>query len=240
MLAAQRVLFANANLAKVPIYQAPSEEVKLAPERRFGLGYYPIAQAETIGKRRTLEHELIRSELLSKYALVDQGQRILVYTGGNNEEYFTKAFPAFLQILDKASQQEDLSNIIVVLQQHPGAKEKNLDRRLFEEWQVSGGPRLIVSEMNSDDAQVVADGILYYQTSMGPQFVIAGIPTIQVGHNTYEDILVKNNLCSTGTDASGFLKALEVKIVSNRETIEQGLGIRSDWADALERAIATP
>jgi|GEM_PF-544980 len=246
MLAAQGVLFANANLAKAPIYQAPSEEVMLAPERRIGLGYYPISQAEKIAKRRTSDHELIRSQLFSKYALIDQGQKVLVYAGGNNDEYFTKAFPAFLQFLAEASQQADLSNVIVVLQQHPGAKEKNIDTKLVQQWIDQVGrvrvPQFFVSELNSDDAQVVADGMLYYQTSMGPQFVLAGIPTIQVGHNTYEDILVKNNLCSTATDAYGLLNAIThlqqgVKVESDHETIERGLGISSDWADNLEHAI---
>ncbi len=246
MIAAQGVLFANANLAKAPIYQTPSEEVMLASERRFGLGYYPINQAEKIAKRRTSDHELVRAQFLSKHALVDQGQKILVYAGGNNDEYFTKAFPAFLQFLAEASQQADLSNVIVVLQQHPGAKEKNIDTNLVQQWlhQVGRGrvPAFFVSELSSDDAQVVADGMLYYQTSMGPQFILAGIPTIQVGHNTYEDILVKNNLCATATDAYGLLNAIThlqhgVKIESDQEAIKQGLGISSDWADNLEHAI---
>jgi hypothetical protein len=247
MLAAQGVLFANINLAKAPIYQAPFEEVMLVPERRIGLGYYPMSQAEKIAKRRSSDHALIRSQLLSKYALTDQGQKILVYAGGNNDEYFTKAFPAFLQFLIEASQQSDLSNVIVVLQQHPGAKEQNIDRKLVQQWIDQCGfwnaaPRLLVSELNSDDAQVVADGMLYYQTSMGPQFVLAGIPTIQVGHNTYEDVLVKNNLCATATDAYRLLNAIlhlqqGIKIEADHKTIERELGISPEWADNLEHAI---
>lgn len=246
MIAAQGVLFANANLVKAPIYQAPSQEVMLAPEKRFGLGYYPISQAEKIAKRRTSDHELVRAQFLSKHALTDQGQKILVYAGGNNDEYFTKAFPAFLQFLAEASQQTDLSNVIVVLQQHPGAKEKNIDTKLVQQWihQFGSGkvPAFFVSELSSDDSQVVADGMLYYQTSMGPQFVLAGIPTIQVGHNIYEDILVKNNLCATATDAYELLNSIThlqhgVKIESDHKTIEQGLGISSEWADNLEHAI---
>jgi len=249
MTAAQRVLFANANLVKTPIYEAPGQEVLLATEKRIGLGYYPISQAEKIAKRRASDHKQIRTQLFSKYSLQDQGEKVLVYAGGNNDEYFSKAFPAFLQFLGEAAKKTDLSNFVVVLQQHPGAKEKNLDTTLALQWldqqgQKTGVPRFFISELNSDDAQVVADGMLYYQTSMGPQFVLAGIPTIQVGHNIYEDILVKNALCSVAIDANEFLHAVthlqrDVEVESGYEAIKQGLGISSDWADRLEQAIKT-
>ena len=247
MLAAQGVLFANVNRVKTPLYQAPSQEIPLAPEKRIGLGYYPISQAEKIAKRRMSDQSQIRAQLFSKYSLTDRGQKILVYAGGNNDEYFSKALPAFLKFLSEASLQGDLSNFVVLLQQHPGAKEKNFDVKLVRQWleEHDGAvrvPQFFISEFNSDDAQVVADGMLYYQTSMGPQFVLAGIPTIQVGHNTYEDILVKNGLCSTVTDADGLVSVLarlqgNVLAESGNEAIMQGLGISSDWANRLEHAI---
>lgn len=190
---------------------------------------------------------MIRAQLFDKYSLVDQGQKVLVYAGGNNEEYFSKAFPAFLQFLAEASEQKDLSNFIVILQQHPGAKEKNIDMELVHDWihQYGQGdrvPKIFVSELNSEDSQIVADGMLYYQTSMGPQFVLAGIPTIQVGHNVYEDILVKNHLCSVATDVHGLLNAFAQlqqnrEIQSGYEAILDGLGINADWSDRLGHAI---
>lgn len=247
MLAAQGVLFANANLVKTPLYQAPSHEICLPLGKRIGLGYYPISQAEKIAKRRMSDQSQIRAQLFSKYSLTDRGQKVLVYAGGNNEEYFSKAFPAFLKFLSEASLQGDLSNFVVLLQQHPGAKEKNFDGELVRQWleQHSGAakiPQFFISELNSDEAQVVADGMLYYQTSMGPQFVLAGIPTIQAGHDTYEDILVKNGLCSTVTNGEGLMSALarlqkNIGVESGNEAILQGLGISSDWANRLRRAI---
>lgn len=247
MRVAQGVLFANANLVKTPLYQTPSQEVYLAPEKRIGLGYYPISQAEKIAKRRTSEQSHIRAQLFSKYSLVDRGQKVLVYVGGNNDAYFSKALPAFLQFLSEASLQRDLSDFVVLLQQHPGAKEKNRDVILVRQWleqrgQEAGVARFFISAFNVDDAQVVADGMLYYQTSLGPQFVLAEIPTIQVSHNTYEDILVKNQLCFTATDVSSLLTVLaclqsNVKVESSNEAIMQGLGISSDWARRLEDAI---
>ncbi len=132
------------------------------------------------------------------------------------------------------------------MQQHPGAKEKNLDANLVRQWQElhtqAGIPRILISQVSSDEAQIVADAMLYYQTSMGPQFVLAGIPTVQIGHNTYEDILVKNGLCPSVTDAVGFLNALtrlqkSAEKKSGHEAIYQGLGITSCWANQLEDAI---
>lgn len=246
MKAAQGVLFANANLATTPIYETPGQEVNLAPEKKIQLGYYPLGQAEKIAKRRS-DQSTIRAQLFSKHDVKEQGQKVLVYAGGNNEEYFSKAFPAFLQFLSEACLKEDLSNYVLLLQQHPGAKEKNIDGKLVRQWleQNKGkSPQIFISEMNSDDAQVLADGILYYQTSMGPQFVLAGIPTIQVGHNTYEDILVKNNLCSIATDKNSLLAAFaglqeNPSSESGNEIIFQGLGIRSNWAERLEKAISS-
>src|SRR3989338_5309178 len=219
MRAAQKVLFANANLVEEPLYQEPFREFYLPPQKKIGLGNYPIHQAEHIAQRRASEQSAIRAQLFSTYSLTDQGQKVLVYAGGNNEEYFSKALPVFLTFLQGASQQEDLSRFVVLLQQHPGAKEKNVD-----------------------DAQVVADGMLYYQTSMGPQFVLAGIPTIQVGHHTYEDILVKNRLCSIVTNVDSLKLALarlqeDPFVESGNEAIMQGLGIRPDWANRLECAM---
>lgn len=247
MLAAQGVLFANANLVKTPLYQTPSEEICLAPEKKIGLGYYPISQAEKIAKRRMVEQSQIRAQLFSKYSLTDQGQKVLVYAGGNNDDYFSKALPAFLKFINEASLQGDLSNFVILLQQHPGAKEKNFDVKLIQQWleQHDGtarAPQFFISEFNSDDAQVVADGMLYYQTSMGPQFVLAGIPTIQAGHSTYEDILVKNGLCATVTDSDDLIDALahlqeDALTESNDEAIMQGLGISPDWANRLDYAI---
>ena len=248
MRAAQKVFFANGNLAKAPLYQAPGEEVNLAPEKKIGLGYYPLNQAEEIAKRRIGEQTQLRAHLFSKYSLPDQDQKVLVYAGGNNEEYFSKALPAFLQFLSEASQEQDLSHLVILLQQHPGAREKNVDGKLVREWLERQGPEakvppFFISALNSADAQVVADGMLYYQTSMGPQFVLAGIPTIiQVGHKTYEDILVRNGLCSTATDAGSLMHAFarlskDAEAKSGSEAVMQGLGINPDWAKRLEDAI---
>lgn len=247
MLAAERVLFANARLAERPLYAAPAEEVSVPLEKRVGLGYYPMAQANQIAERRVFDQAEIRGQLFSRYGLQEQGQQVLVYMGGNNEEYFSKAFPAFLQLLGEAAQQMDLSQRVVLLQQHPGAKGENRDVILLQRWLEQQGrekylPQVVLSEMSSEDAQVIADGIFYYQTSMGPQFVLAGIPTIQVGHHPYEDLLVKEGLCSVATDAHALVEALRNILQEGEgkdvyEAVRQAVGITADWGDRFEQII---
>ncbi|MBX9703502.1 MAG: hypothetical protein K2X39_05055 [Silvanigrellaceae bacterium] len=246
MLAADGVLFANANFAESPILQDPDNIINFREIKRIGIGYYPIGQAEKIAKRREEEHATIRQQLFSKHHLVESNQKILVYFGGNNDEYFDKAFPAFLTLLEKGMEHSDFSNLVFVIQQHPGAKGKNLDVNKMLDWVNTHGerknaPKIIVSDFSSDDAQVLADGAFYYQTSMGPQFVLAGIPTVQVGHETYPDILVKNNLSPSVKNVDQFVDALEnldmQKKDMQQDIIFESLGIRKNWLQILKEAL---
>lgn len=242
---AEGILFANDTLAKAKIYSAVGKEIDFANKQRIGIGYYPISQAEKIAEKRKTDHDNMRSAFLMKNEIEDKGQKILVYFGGNNEDYF-KAFSAFLSIIEQASKYTDLKNIMVVIQQHPGAKEKNQDGKQLARWlknvdKEAKMPKIIVSDFSSDDAQILADAAFYYQTSMGPQFVLEGIPAVQIGHETYEDILVRNNLAPTITTPEGFAQVLEtlekVRKVPEKDLILRSLGIKEDWPKALEKAI---
>ena len=247
MREAEGILFANETLANATIYSEIGKEVDFGNRKRIGIGYYPVDQAKKIAKRRELEHESMRSIFLAKKEIEDKGQKIVVYFGGNNEEYFSKAFPAFLSFLAQASYQVDLRNVVIVIQQHPGAKVKNQDGEQISAWLNEFGkktemPKIILSDFSSDNAQVIADAAFYYQTSMGPQFVLEGIPTVQIGHETYEDILVRNHLAPTVTSATQFARVvgnLESGIKEKIQTdiILSSLGIREDWSDVLGQAI---
>lgn len=226
MLAAQEILFANAHLANEPLWRAPDERVDLGDRRRIGIGYYPLEQARNIVDHRKTEHAKLRGYLFSKNNIIDRGQKVAVYFGGNNSVYFQKAFPAFLSMLDEA----DLSCFLIVLQQHPGAKKENLDARQLK------GHEVILSDFNSDDAQIVADVALYFQTSMAAQFVLAGIPTIQIGHEPFQDILVKQRLVPSVTEASSLLSTLDCATKSPAlESVLEGLGFKENWQQNLKQ-----
>lgn len=240
MLLAQRVLFANAHLAEDPVFKEPGQQVIFEAQKKIGVGYYPIDQALTLAKQRSENHLSKRAELFAKNGLEDLGQKILVYFGGNNTAYFDQAFPAFLSLLEQGSARSDLSNLVIILQQHPGAQKENRDKKLIESWAAEhsshNAPKIIVSDFPSSQAQIVADGAFYYQTSMGPQFVLAGIPTIQIGHEPYEDILVKNGLSPSVTDATELLSVLEsldTKKQGPQGTVIEKLGINEDWFQIL-------
>ena len=76
MLAAQGVLFANAHLAAQPLYETPAQSIALPLSRRVGIGYYPVAPAEEMGRKRLHEYGYRRAALLEKYGLQDKGQKI--------------------------------------------------------------------------------------------------------------------------------------------------------------------
>jgi hypothetical protein len=215
MQLAEKVLFANANLANNPLMDVPLE-------KRVGIGYYPVAQAEKIAGRRAAEGGTMRKRWFEQQGIEDRGQKLLVYFGGNNEEYFTKAFPAFLEFLE-----QDLPGYIFILQQHPAAKGKQ---------QYS--PKLVLSDWTTDDISVIADGALYYQTSMGPQLALTGIPIVQVGHQTYEDVMVRSGICPSVTKREEFTETLQnLKLSDDKESIYLSIGIREDWLERLKSEI---
>lgn len=239
MKSAQGILFANANLADSAIYNEPGKEVEFGDRKRIGIGYYPLSLARKVAVRRNHERESIRAEFLSRHGIVDVGQKILVYFGGNNQEYFAKAFPAFLSILDRASHITDLEKFVIVVQQHPGAKSRNIDGQYLSKWlsETQRPPEIFISDYSSDDIQVLADAAFYYQTSMGPQFILSGIPTVQVGHETYEDILVRSHLALSVTDEIQFVCAIKKLASVQSDLILNGLGLRQDWSEILKGSL---
>ena len=247
--AVKEVWFVNANLAKEGVIQKKlGEPMDLSNKKLVPMGCYSVEQAEAMGEKRIAQHKAMREKLFSKNNLEDKGQKVLVYFGGNNTEYFNQAFPNFLHLLTK----KNLSNIIIVMQQHPGAKKENIDGKQIEEWKkkydkTPFAPTIIISNQTSDDMQILADAALYYQTSMGPAFALAGIPMIQVGnkeHEVYKDIIVKEKLCPSVITPSEFLRAIEnidTKITplseAQKSIIFTSLGIKKDWPTRLQQAL---
>lgn len=243
---AQQVWFANTKLVSLPVYN-DHQEIEIPSHKRLGIGYYPLEQAQHIKKTRAENYADARADFLAKHDLIDSNQKILVYTGGNNEEYFNEAFPACLDFFTMLSKEQDLSNCIILLQQHPGAKKENNDGNRALQWlndnrSNSNAPKLFVSDIKTDEALIFADAILYHQTSMGPQFVLAQIPTIQIAHKRYKDILVRNNLCFSVTNQYELKNSLEqLKKAQNQHSekiVKQGLGIDENWTMRIEQAIS--
>lgn len=228
MQKAQGILFANARYETEPVYKTEGEVLNLSQKSSVGIGYYPVDAAKELAKERS-QLDCNKSE------------RTIIYLGGNNEEYFKEAFPAFLRIIEMASKIKDLSLYTVFVQQHPGAKSQNRDGEVLKEWK-SKHPALQVEISTSPTNEVLpfADIVAYYQTSMSPQLGLAGIPTMQVGHKVYPDLLVQQQLCPVvlnGEEYIQVINAVEQKQESGQEQILQALGVADDWAIRLEKAL---
>jgi len=223
--ASEGVLFANGRLANVCM---------LHP-KQFPVGYFPMARVNMMRERRAAEKTTMQKQFFAQHNL--SPRKVLVYFGGNNEVYFSQALPACLEHFTRPSQQ--LPPFVFVFQQHPGAKAANRDRVLVEQW-ARQHPEIsvVISELKSDDAQVLADVALYYQTSMGPQWALSGIPAVQVGHEVYPDVLVRGKLVPTAVTGDELVravaKALEAHELST-EPMLQELGIDPDWAEKLSK-----
>jgi hypothetical protein len=210
---AKGVLFANAKLSEEILYGTPEEAINLPLGKRHPLGYYPIEAALRIKKVR-------------EDRMPDDRGKVFVYFGGNNEEYFSKAFPAFLALLKESGSSEES---VLFLQQHPGARRENRDG------EMALSSALQMSTMSSEEAQIRADAIFYFQTSMAPQFVLAGIPTFQVGHEPYADLLVRTKVIPVITSSDDFKEALEGRLLSpcSGDFLHE-LGISIDWQKNLD------
>ena len=239
----QNILFANMNLVqcKSKIFSSPSITINLDGKNVEGIGYYPIERAEVLRRRRAIERETLRT----KYGL-NSAEYIFLYWGGNNETYYEQAFPTFLSLLSQIDA-KSLENVLFIIHQHPAAKKENRDGLFFREW-LSKNTHIqaVLSPLTSDEAQIVADAILYYQTSASPQFALLGLPIMQIGHEVYEDVLVKYHLCETATNSVQLIDGLNVmKEKSNLteqthqiQLIHDAIGYTSNWLENLRRVIS--
>lgn len=229
---AQVVLFANKQLVGKTLYQSSGEKINLDGKKLIGLGYYPLKDVEKIKKLRG-ERADKRGAFLAQHGLKDTGQKIVVYFGGANEEYYTRAFPAFCNILTSLSS-KDIENVLFVIQQHPRAGDRDI-KQLAEET-----PRYIVSKEKDSDAVLgVADLVLYYQTSASPKFVLSGIPTIQIAHEPFNDIVVSAKIVPSVCGLDHFLEVFyqTIKQMPTADQIadaQKKMGLDPHWQERLQ------
>lgn len=229
--AADGVLFANAALAKETIYDGDKKPLDLSAKKRHGLGYFAFEKLEEYRQQRLGEtRPTKRAEFFAKAGLEDRGQKLLVFLGGANETYEKQVLPALGEIFREAS----LDKSIVVLQRHPRASDA--DCELFEALPAN----FVLSPMDFDSALVMADQVAYYQTSASVYFPLMGLPAIQLGHEPYEDLLIRNALCSFAGTADGLTAFLQAEKSSTTapegeelQTLYRLIGADPHWAKHL-------
>ncbi|HEY5260149.1 MAG TPA: hypothetical protein VIJ46_05815, partial [Rhabdochlamydiaceae bacterium] len=192
-----------------------------------------------------------RTEFLKKHDIQDRGQKIAVYMGGANEVYFDHAFPHFLDILPPKGETDPLAQTTIVIQQHPRAvTEGNRDGKLLETWKAKLGaaaPEVVLSKVKFDEAVLVADAAMYYQTTANVKCFLGGINTFQVdydtqktGHVPFDDVLVRNHLCTKAVTQDQFLTALDQKPapIDEERVYTELLGINREWPQILNSLLA--
>ena len=242
---AQEVLFANANLVNSGIYAKQDIKIDLKDKKLIALGYSPLPKdSEMIRKEREdkANRENVRKKFFADFKIQDKGQKIGVYFGGANEVYYDEAFPKFLEIVQKS--QEALNGSILVLQQHPRAYiEGNFDGNLLESFKKKTKALIFISKEKYNDALVACDYAMYYQTSANAKFLLSGIPTLQIGHEVYPDILVKNGLCKSATtpkEFQSFIASLpNGPLQVDTMKIYELLGIKENWSEILIQTVQT-
>jgi hypothetical protein len=244
---AQFILFANTSLVHKGIQSQKGVSIGLSQKSMIGIGYYPKSDAQKILQIKNNQKHLdkIRSSLFEKNSLSDRNQKIFVYTGGANDEYYNKAFPHFIKLVSELTRSNNslLKDTILILQQHPRAKaEGNLDANLVKNFlssqELPKGFSFIISDLPTTESLAIADGVFYYQTSMAAQFVFAEIPyVIQIGHDTYTDLLVEAGFPSV-TNPEQLTQILSSKASSgNVQLLERELGIDPEWKENLLKIV---
>ncbi len=247
------ILFANKNLSEGQILSTPNTEIELDTIERAGIGFSTLPQQiKTIKEGREEEKRtLLRKEILDQHNIEDKGQKIAVYYGGANSEYYEKAFPAFLTIIEGLSNESNSKafEYVFIIQQHPRAKSEGIDAKKVEEMLMKYSsenegkkiPHIVISQTDFNSATKVADLALYYQTGSNTLFPACGIPTVQVGHETFKDILTSNEYIPSATSASEFVKALktteEKGVTVTEEEIFTAQGISKNPQSEFVKAI---
>lgn len=230
---AQVILFANKNLVGKELLRAPAMPISLEGKELKGIGYYPFERIEKLRAMRiSSSKEELRAHFFQQHGIKDKGQKVVIYFGGANEEYYTKAFPAFCAIVTESL--KELDNILFVIQQHPRAHTEDGDRDVKQLPNQEG--LIISSERDSTKLLSFADVALYYQTSMAIEFVLANIPTIQIGHEPFNDLAVRSGVVPVVSTEDSFLQKLQVALDApplseeQLQKIQNMMGLDKNWA----------
>ncbi len=239
---ADQVLFANAALKGTTIYNGNKQALDLSSKVTYGLGYFPFSRVEFLKELRSEEVQVVkRKDFFEKAGLEDTGQRLLVYIGGANTVYEELAFPAFANILSEAASSGSLDNTIVVLQRHPRASQA--DREVFESLNnlYDQKTQFVVSDVDFDSAIAIADTACYYQTSASSFFPLIDLPAFQIGHEQFDDILIRNDLCpfvGTATELDNFLNTSDNRFsINDLKQVYEILGADPEWKDHLRHIV---
>jgi hypothetical protein len=208
----KEILFANKNLA--------FDEVEVCKGldgiKRVGLGFYSMEQIEML--------RMMRADRKKE-------GRVFIYLGGSetNTEYMDKAFPAFLDMIQKMSFEKVPTTIL--FRGHP--RSSGLD---FAQLQAISKPGLTVQTAPKDllTSLSLADYAFYYQTSLSPLLVLGGVNPIQVGHEVYHETLVDRGIIPVATTFEEVERIVGGPFfLPSDEVVYDAIGYDPKWQETL-------
>lgn len=241
---AETILFANKNHVNELPYATLNELMPIDHKQLLGIGYFNFEEIEAMRELRD-ESKKLRKAFLKSQGLEERGQKIIVYFGGSNTDYFSHAFPLFCNLLKQGTKKENLSNTIILLQQHPRAKlDNNLDALLLNSVSLvsKNAPDRIISNLPFAEAAALADLAFYHQTTSSYKLALLGVPLAQIGKVGDQDLLVSSSLCPEIENVDQLLDVIKRKkgdIQQDLSSLYSHLGINTDWKENLIDLIAT-
>jgi hypothetical protein len=236
------VLFANKLLVDQTLFGEEKHPLGSSDIHKVGLGFYPLEDVMVI-ESLIKQKEVLREKLFSKLGIKDEKQKVLAYLGGANSVYFDQAFPFFLKALEENRTDPFFENILLLLQQHPRAKQEGTDLYLLFS---QGLPfQVFASPLSTFEVIACSDLMYYYQTSLVPKLLLARRPLVQVAEEVSEDVGVKLHLVDVVTSpkelpvfsSRALSKSLEDTALSS---LKEAVGYDKQWKDTLLNFIKNP
>jgi hypothetical protein len=235
------VLFASKTLPSETLFGEDRRVLDCHQLHKVGLGFYDLEDVLTIQALVKKKQEL-REKLFYQLGIKDEKQKILTYLGGANSAYFDKAFPFFLKALEDSARDPFFENILLLLQQHPRAKQEGLDLYAL----LSQGLPFQVFSSPLPLFEVIAcsDLMYYYQTSIVSKLILSKRPLLQVSHEPSEDVGVRLHLVDV-VSSSKELPIASSKAVSKSfdeaslNSLKEGIGYDEHWQESLLNFIKT-
>lgn len=228
-------IFANKALCTEPLFGEDRRVLDCHRLNKIGLGFYPLEDVIAIESLAEKKDKL-RKKLFDELGIKDEKQKILTYLGGANTVYFDKAFPFFLKALEDNAGDPFFENVLLVLQQHPRAKQEGID--LYALLSKGLPFQVFTSPVPLFEIVACSDLMYYYQTSIVPKLILAGRPLLQVAQEPFEDIGVKLHLVDVVTSSKD-LSIASSKAISNIfdkdsiNLIKEGIGYDQNWNQSL-------
>ena len=220
------VIFASAPLATQAIFYEPTHEIDFKNAKRYGIGFYALDRTPI--DKASRKKEVLRSDLLKKCALESEDPITLLYLGGANTVFYEEALPDLLEILETS---ELPKKTILLYQRHPRADDIDLKKiEAVREALDENNITVLISPYSIDEAIVLADKVLYFQTTVIPKCLLEKKGVIQIAKVPYSDFAIRHSFVQSVNNSRDFIRAIlmPTQIIA-RDAILKSIGYDKRW-----------